>query len=129
MTSPSTGRSPFDDLVAQVCHLELSGYEEPEEFREIVKLMEHNLEATLTALARYVPPNSRIRRASQMVKLRAVRLLEHCREIAQCSDDSEKWRESVNVIIATYEVFRIEAGHLYQLAVPKSGFAVLRAAL
>ena len=122
-------REPFDDLVLKVCHLELSQCRDFAEFKEGIKVMERNLEETLAALACYEPPSARIRRAAESVKLKAVLLLNLCRSIPRSLDDSESWRETVSHLIANYEQFRIVAGHLYQFAVPQSGFGVLRSAL
>lgn len=130
MTSPKTGRKgPLDDLVLKVCHLELSECRDFTEFKEGIQVMVRNLEETLSALARYEPPSARIRRAADNVKLKAVLLLNVCRNIPRSFDDPEKWRETAINMIANYEQFRIEAGHFYQLAVPRSSFGVLRAAL
>jgi hypothetical protein len=122
-------QGPLDDLVLKVCHLELSDCTDLSEFKEGIEVMIGNLEATLAALACYNPPNRRIRRAAENVKMRAVVLLKLCRDIPKSFDDPEKWRGAAGRMIVTYEHFRIEAGHLYQLAVPGSSFGVLRAAL
>jgi hypothetical protein len=61
--------------------------------------------------------------------MKAASLRTFCAVIPESFDHPEKWREVAIHIIANYEQFRIEAGLLYQLAVPGSGFAVLRAAL
>ena len=130
MTNQKTGRQrPLDDLVLKVCHLELSECRDLAEFKEGIQVMTRNLEETLAALACYESPSARIRRAVESVKLKAVILLNVCRNIPKSFDDPEKWRETAINIIANYEQFRIEAGHLYQLAVPRSSFGVLRAAL
>jgi len=63
------------------------------------------------------------------VKVRAARLHELCAEVPESFDDPQGWRPIAEQIMLTYEQFRIEAGLLYQLAVPGSSFAVLRAAL
>jgi len=100
-----------------------------EEFKEAIKVMERNLEETLATLARCDPPCTRIRRAVENVKLKAVLLLNLCRNIPKSFDEPEKWRETAVRLMANYDQFRIVAGHLYELAVPRSGFGVLRAAL
>lgn len=122
-------KRPLDDLVLKVCHLELSECRDFAEFKECIRLMVGNLEETLTALACYEPPDRRVRRAAEGVKLTAVRLLQLCRAVPESFDDPEKWREVAMHIIANYEQFCIAAGRLYQLAVPRSSFEVLRAAL
>ncbi|MGC2697404.1 MAG: hypothetical protein WA738_16580 [Candidatus Angelobacter sp.] len=130
MTSPKPARKgPLDDLVLKVCHLELSECRDFVEFKEGIQIMVRNLEETLAALACYTPPSLRIRRAAENVKLKAVHLLNICRAIPKSFDDPERWRETAINVIANYEQFRIEAGHLCQLAVPRSSFGVLRAAL
>ena len=120
---------PFDDLVLKVCNLELSRCRDLEDFKEAIKVMERNLEETLATLARCDPPCTRIRRAVENVKLKAVLLLNLCRNIPKSFDEPEKWRETAVRLMANYDQFRIVAGHLYELAVPRSGFGVLRAAL
>lgn len=120
---------PLDELVLKVTHLELSECTNLAEFKEGIQVMIGNLEATLAALGFYTPSNNRIRRAAENLKLKTVLLLKLCREIPKCFDDSEKWRETAATMIVNYDQFRIEAGHLYQLAVPRSSFGVLRAAL
>jgi hypothetical protein len=125
----ASAHGPLDELVLKVTHLELSDCATLAEFHEGIQVMIRNLEATLAALGCYTPSNKRIRRAAENVKLKAVLLLKLCRDIPKCFDDPEKWRESAATMIVNYEQFRIEAGHLYQLAVPQSSFGVLRAAL
>jgi uncharacterized UPF0160 family protein len=129
MTSSTSGAGPLEKLVLQVCHVDLSECENSDEFKEALAIMEHNLQATLTALASYIPANTQVSRAAKNVKSRAVHLLDLCRSLAQSVDDSEKWRDQALLIIANYEQFRISAGHLYQIAVPRSSFGVLKAAL
>ncbi|HEY1525204.1 MAG TPA: hypothetical protein VGH51_03110 [Candidatus Angelobacter sp.] len=130
MTNPKISRKgPLDDLVLKVCHLELSECRDFAEFKEGIQVMVRNLEETLAALACYEPPSARIRRAAGNVKFKAVHLLDVCRSIPKSFDDPEKWRATAIRIMANYEQFRIQAGHFYQLAVPRSSFGVLRAAL
>src|SRR6266849_1198962 len=127
MTRTKTGsKEPLDDLVLEVCHLDLSQCRDFAEFKEGMRVMERNLEATLAALACYQPPSARIRRAAESVKLKAVFLLNLCRSVPRFLDDPESWRETVGHMVANYEQFRIVAGHLYELAVPQSAFGVLR---
>jgi hypothetical protein len=129
MTKGKAGKGPLESLVFEVCHLNLAECTNAEEFKDTVKVMERNLEATLAALGRYVPPNAMITRAANNVKSKAIYLLDLCRVVSKASDDSEKWREKAVVIVANYEQFRISAGHFYRLAVPHSSFGVLKAAL
>jgi hypothetical protein len=88
-----------------------------------------NMEATLSTLAHYDPEDARVRRASNNVKAAALRLLHMCRAIPERFDQPDRWREAAIHIAANYEQFRIEAGHLYQAAVPGSRFPILRSAL
>lgn len=125
----TTAHGPLDELVLKVTHLELSECSSLAEFKEGVQVMIRNLEATLEALGSYTTSDKRIRRAAENVKLKAVHLLKLCRDMPKCCDESENWRETAATMIVNYEQFRIEAGHLYQLAVPRSSFSVLRAAL
>src|SRR5258707_720228 len=113
MTSPKDARKePFDDLVLKVCHVELSECKDVGEFKEGIEVMMRNLEETLAALACYVPPNPRIRRAAATVKMKAVVLLDVCHGAPKSFDDPEKWRETAINTMSNYEQFRIEAGHL-----------------
>jgi hypothetical protein len=122
-------RSPLDDLILKVCHIELMECSELHEFREGIRVTVRNLEETLSALALYRPPNGRIRRAMERVKMIALHLLELCRAVPDGFDDPNKWRDYAMQIAANYEQFRIEAGHLYHLTAPGSSFDVLRSAL
>jgi hypothetical protein len=119
----------LETLVRKVCHVDLSECRDFAEFKEGIEAMVKNLEETLAVLGCCNFSIPRIRRAADMVKLKAVRLLDLCRAVPESFDDSEKWREMAIVIIANYEQFRIEAGHFYRLAVPNSTFDVLRSAL
>ena len=125
----TAAHGPLDELVLKVTHLELSECSNLAEFKEGIQVMIRNLEATLEALGSYTTSDKRIRRAAENVKLKAVHLLKLCRDMPKCCDESENWRETAATMIVNYEQFRIEAGHLYQLAVPRSSFSVLRAAL
>jgi hypothetical protein len=129
MTSATSGSGPLDRLVLQVCHLDLSECDNLGDFKNALEIMKHNLEATLSALAVYIPTNKQVSRAARNLKSRAVHLLNLCRSIAKSLDDSEQWKEQAILVIANYEQFRISAGHLYQIAVPRSSFGVLKAAL
>jgi hypothetical protein len=120
---------PLDDLVVRVYHLELAECRDWEEFKEGVRLLLRNLDEVMEALCFYHPPERRIRRAVDRVKMKAVSLRSLCSAIPESFDDPERWRDVATHIIANYEQFRIEAGLLYQLAVPGSSFGVLRAAL
>ncbi len=121
--------SPLDDLVRKVYHLELAECKTFAEFKEGIRLMLANIDAVLQALACYVPPNRRIQRAADLLKLKAVRLRGFCLEAPEFDNGSQEWRHAARNIIVNYEQFRIEAGMLYQLVVPGSSFSVLRAAL
>jgi hypothetical protein len=129
MTSAHNTKTPLDDLVLKVCHIDLYECKDLDAFKNCIKLMERNLEATLAVLACFTPVNAQVRRAAKDVKLKAIHLMDLCRAIPKSFDDPEKWRNQAAVIVANYEQFRISAGHMYQLAVPRSGFGVLRAAL
>jgi hypothetical protein len=83
----------------------------------------------LQALACFAPPNRRIERAADLLKLKAARLLKFCSEMPEAENGSQEWRRIARGIIVNYEQFRIEAGMLYQLVVPGATFSVLRAAL
>jgi len=122
-------RDPLDALVMEVWHVELSACEEYAEFREGVRRMTHNLELTLVALAHLDLSDARIRRAADQLKLSALRLLDLCRELPEALQGPEDWRHRMTAIMATYEQFRNDAGHLYRLAVPAAAFNVLRWAL
>jgi hypothetical protein len=91
--------------------------------------MTHNLELTLAALAGLELSDARIRRAADQVKLIALRLLDLCRELPEALQGPEDWRHRMAAIMAAYEQFRNEAGHLYRLAVPAAAFNLLRLAL
>jgi hypothetical protein len=122
-------RDPLDALVREVWHVELSACEDYAEFREGVQRMTHNLELTLVALAGLQLSDVHIRRAADQVKLSALRLLDLCRELPEALQGPEDWRHRMTTIMATYEQFRNEAGHLYRLAVPAAAFNLLRLAL
>ena len=122
-------RDPLDALVLEVWHVELSACENYAEFREGVRRITHNLELTLAAVARLDLSDGRTRRAADEVKLSALRLLDLCREVPEALHGPEDWRQSMATIMATYEQFRNDAGHLYRLAVPAAAFNVLRLAL
>ena len=120
---------PLDDLVVRVYHLELKECRDWPEFKEAVQLVLRNLDEVLDTLCWYRPADGRIRRAVDRVKMRAVSLRKFCAAIPGSSDEPERWQDVAIHIIANYEQFRIEAGLLYQIAVPSSNFGVLRAAL
>ena len=122
-------RDPLDALVVKVWHVELSACEDYVEFREGVQRMTHNLELTLAAVAGLDLSDIHIRRAADQVKLSALRLLDLCREVPEALPGPEDWRHRMTAIIAAYEQFRNEAGHLYRLEVPAAAFNVLRLAL
>jgi hypothetical protein len=120
---------PLDDLVVRVYHLELKESRNGEEFKEGVRLVVRNIDEVVDALGGYRPVDRRTCRAADRVKMRAAALRNLCAAIPETFDGPEQWRDVAVQIIANYEQFRIEAGLLYQLAVPGSSFAVLRAAL
>lgn len=122
-------QKPLDDLVLRVCHLELSERMTFADFKEGIRLMLKNLDEVLQALACFAPPNRRIERAVDLLKLKAVRLRSFCSEMPEADNGSEQWRQIARDIIVNYEQFRIEAGMLYELVVPGAGFRVLRSAL
>jgi hypothetical protein len=120
---------PLDDLVVRVYHLELKECRDEAEFKDGVRLVLRNLDEVLETLCFYRPADGRTRRAVDRVKLRAVHMRNLCTAVPESFDHPERWRQVATHIIANYEQFRIEAGLLYQLAVPGSSFGVLRAAL
>jgi hypothetical protein len=120
---------PLDDLVVRVYHLELNECRDEAEFREGVRLVLRNLDEVLDALCFYRPPDRRIERAVDRVKLKATRLRELCAAVPESFDHPEGWRSVAENIMVNYEQFRIEAGLMYRLVVPGSSFGVLRAAL
>jgi hypothetical protein len=120
---------PLDDLVAKVYHLELSECRELNDFKEGLRLLLRNVDEVLDTLGCYRPQESRVRRAVERVKYRAVVLRNLCAAVPKTFHDPEGWRREAEGIIANYEQFRIEAGLLYQIAVPGASFGVLRAAL
>ncbi|HEY2495794.1 MAG TPA: hypothetical protein VGK24_01890 [Candidatus Angelobacter sp.] len=120
---------PLDDLVARVYHLELSECRDLSEFKEGIRLLLGNVDEVLDTLGCYRPEERRVRRAVDRVKQRAITLRNLCAAIPETFDDPEGWRNTADYIIANYDQFRIEAGLLYQIAVPGASFGVLRAAL
>src|SRR5215467_440311 len=122
-------RDSLDALVREVWHVELSACEDYTAFREGVRRMTENLELTLAALAGLELSDARIRRAVDQVKLSALRLLKLCRKLPKALQGPEDWRQRMAAILAMYEQFRNEAGHLYQLAAPAAAFNLLWMAL
>jgi hypothetical protein len=120
---------PLDDLVARVYHLELLECRDHAEFKHAIRLMQHNLDEVIDALASDVSGDRRVHRAVNRVKMLAARLHELCAAVPESFDDPQGWRPIAEHIMINYEQFRIEAGLLYRIAVPGSGFGVLRAAL
>ena len=120
---------PLDDLVVRVYHLELKECRDEAEFRDALQLVLRNLDEVMDALSFYRPSDRIIFRAADRMKLKVVHMRNLCTAIPESFDDPEKWRQVAVHIAANYEQFRIEAGLLYQLAVPGSSFGVLRAAL
>ncbi|MGB9121242.1 MAG: hypothetical protein WCE73_11525 [Candidatus Angelobacter sp.] len=130
MTALTIARDmPLDDLVVRVYHLELLECRDEAEFREGVRLVLHNVDEVLDALCFYRPPDRRIQRAVDRVKLKAAHMRNLCTAVPESFDSPEGWRPVAENIMVNYEQFRIEAGLLYRLAVPGSSFGVLRSAL
>jgi len=130
MTALTIARDmPLNDLVVRVYHLELLECHDEAEFREGVQLVLRNLDEVLDALCFYRPTERRIERAVDRVKLKAAHMRNLCAAIPESFVDPEGWRLTAENIMVNYEQFRIEAGLIYRLAVPGSGFGVLRAAL
>lgn len=120
---------PLDDLVLRVYHLELKECRDEAEFRDAVQLVLRNLDEVMDALSCYRPADRRIVRAADRLKVKAAHMRNLCMAIPESFDGPEGWRQAAIEVAANYEQFRIEAGLLYQLAVPGSSFGVLRAAL
>ena len=120
---------PLDDLVVRVYHLELKECRDEAEFRDALQLVLRNLDEVMDALSFYRPVDRRIVRAVDRLKLKAAHMRNLCTAVPESFDHPEGWRQVAIQVAANYEQFRIEAGHLYQLAVPRSSFGVLRAAL
>jgi hypothetical protein len=130
MTALTIARDmPLNDLVVRVYHLELLECRDNSEFQEGIRLMRHNLNEVLRALGTDLSEDRRIRRAIDRVKIKATHLRELCAAVPESFDDPEGWRSVAENIMVNYEQFRIEAGLMYRLAVPGSGFGVLRSAL
>jgi len=131
MTALSIARSdmPLEDLVVRVDHMELTECRDEAEFRECVQLVLRNLDEVLDALCFYRPPDRRIERAVDRVKLKASHMRNICAAIPESFDHPEARRPVAEHIMINYQLFRIEAGQMYRLAVPGSGFGVLRSAL
>jgi hypothetical protein len=120
---------PLNDLVVRVYHLELLECRDNSEFQEAIRLMQHNLSEVMSALGLDLSEDKGIRRAIDLMKIKATRLRELCAAVPETFDDPEGWRPIAEHIMVNYEQFRIEAGLLYRRAVPGSSFGVLRAAL
>lgn len=131
MTPLSIARSemPLEDLVLRVCYMELNECRDEAEFREGVQLVLRNLDEVLDALCSYRPPDRKIERAVDRVKLTASHMRKICADVPESFDGPEGWRSAAEDIMNNYQQFRIEAGLLYRRAVPGSSFGVLRAAL
>lgn len=120
---------PLHDLVVRVYHLELLECRDNSEFQEAIRLMRHNLNEVMNALAVDLSEDRRIRRAIDLVKFKATHMLEICAGVPESFDHPQGWRPIAEDIMVNYEQFRIQAGLLYRLAVPGSSFGVLRSAL
>jgi len=125
----ASSEMPLEDLVVRLCHVELTECRNEAEFREGVQLVLRNLDEVLEVLCCYRPPERRIERAVDRVKLKASHMRNICAAIPESFDHPEGWRPAAEHIMINYEQFRIEAGLMYRLAVPGSGFGVLRSAL
>lgn len=130
MTALTIARDmPLDDLVVRVYHLELLECRDEAEFREGIRLVLRNVDEVLDALCFYRPPDKRTQRAADRVKVKAAHMRNLCAAIPESFDSPEGWRAVAETIMVNYDQFRIEAGLLYRLAVPGSGFGLLRSAL
>jgi hypothetical protein len=129
MGRKSALQKPLDELILKVHHVELAECRDFEEFKQALRIVIGNMEATLDTLANYDPGDARVRRAANNVKKLALAVMKLGREIPDSFDPPGRWREAAIHIAANYEQFRIEAGHLYQAAVPGSRFPILRSAL
>lgn len=130
MTALTIARDmPLDDLVVRVYHLELLECRDEAELREGVRLVLRNVDEVLDALCFYRPPDKRIQRAVDRVKVKAAHMRNLCAAIPESFDSPEGWQSAAEKIMVNYEQFRIEAGLLYRLAVPGSSFGLLRSAL
>jgi hypothetical protein len=119
----------MNDLVRRVYNVDLWDCQSYDQFKKgLVRIM-HNLDVLLEAFADWRPSDPRARRAVEDVKLKATRLLRLCREAPSEFEHPEDWRQAARQIIASYEVLRDDAGRLYELMVPRSGYGVLRTAL
>lgn len=119
----------LDELVLKVHCVELIECRNFDEFKKLLRIMMRNMEFTLDTLGNFEPEDPRVRRAANNVKKLALRLMQMGRAIPPQFPHPEQWRQAAVNIAANYEQFRIEAGHLYQAAVPGSSFPVLRSAL
>lgn len=128
MASKKVARK-LDRLVLAVHQVELLNCQDDDEFRRGLVHMKRNLRALLTTFASIQPTDPRALRALEQVTFRASRLLRLCRSVPKKYEHPEQWRAAATSIVATYEMLRVEAGHLYELLVPCSPFGVLRSAL
>lgn len=119
----------LDYLVLEVYQVELRDCQSYEEFKQALEQMKKNLRALLKAWRNCQPLNPRTRRAVEDVRVKTTRLLRLCRAVPRSFDHPEEWRQTAQRLFATYEVLRVEAGHLYELVDPRSPFGVLRSAL
>ena len=63
-------QTPLRDLVLKVHHLELAECNTFDDSQKVIRLMVENIEAVLQALACFAPPNRRIERAADLLKLK-----------------------------------------------------------
>ena len=94
MTALNIARSemPLEDLVFRVCYMELTECRDEAEFREGVQLVLSNLDEVLDALCFYRPPERRIQRAVDRVKLKASHMRNICTAVPESFDNPEGWR-------------------------------------
>ena len=101
-----------DAFVLRVYHIDLSECQDVAAFKQGLQLMMVNLDELLALLACELPSDRRIVRSAANVKLKATRLLRTCRALPDSFDDSKECRDIAGQIIASYEMLRIESGHL-----------------
>src|SRR5215467_4262908 len=83
---------PLNDLVVRVDHLELLECEDFDEFKDAVRLMRHNLDEVIDALACDLSRDRRVQRCIDRMKLKAARMKALCADIPESFDDPQGWR-------------------------------------
>jgi hypothetical protein len=129
MPNKPAGARILDDLVLKVSCVAMGLCQNEAEFREALRVLVNNLQEVMGCLSAFQPGLPQGRRAAESMKLKAVRLLELCHAVPESFDDPNAWREAAARIKANYDQFRADAGRLYLMEVPGSGFDVLGAAL